>query len=64
MVDHLIEACPNIESLFVGHKGNGNGEIPTSVDFLSAIRFKNLISLSLVGFNLSDGSFLPSVITK
>ena len=46
MVGHLIEACPNIESLFVGLKDYGIEEMPTNVDFLSAIRFKNLRSFS------------------
>jgi len=62
MMDRLIEACPNIESLSVGHKESPYVHFPTSIDFLSAIRFDNLRSLSLIGFQLYDGSFLPSVI--
>ena len=62
LMDYLIAACPNIESLHVGHKEYGSDRMPTSVDFLGAIRFKNLKSLSLIGFQLLNGSFLSSVI--
>ncbi len=62
MVNHLIDACPNIESLQLGYKEYGYEDKPASVDFLSAIRFHNLRSLSLIRFQLQDGSFLSSVI--
>ena len=62
MLTHLIEACSNIESLQLGYKEYGNEEMPASVDYLSAIRFHNLRSLSLIRFQLLDGSFLPSVL--
>ena len=62
MVNHLIEACPNIESLQLGYKEYGYDEKPARVDFLSGIRFHNLQSLTLIRFQLQDESFLPSVI--
>lgn len=61
MIDHLVEACPNLEHLHIGMKMGGHLVIE-DVAFLSAIRFRNLRFLSFSGFNLLDGSFLPSVI--
>lgn len=72
-LNHLMEACPNIVSLYVGskedfdvfcgrrRKSSKKEELPASVDLFSAIRFHRLESLRLIGFQLSDGSYLPSV---
>lgn len=61
MMDHLIQACPNILALKVGRSSGVHGD---NVNFLSAIQFHNLRSLSLHNLPLSDGSFLPSVKKK
>jgi len=61
----LIFACPNIEVLHVGKLDEFAAE-PSSqpvrdVNFLSAIKFSKLISLSFDGFQVSDGSYMASV---
>ena len=63
LMDYLIAVCPNIESLHLGHKEYGNYRMPTSVAFLSTIKFHNLRSLSLIDFQLLGGSFFPLVIS-
>lgn len=71
IIDHLIESCPNIESFKLqAFRDDSSGFIPITstftdrFDFLSAIQFHNLKSLTLNGFYLGklDGSFLKPVI--
>ncbi len=67
IIDHLIVACPNVEAFHIG-KSDDFEAAPSSqpvvdVNFLSAIKFSKLTSLSLNGFQLHDGSYMASVIT-
>ena len=64
-VERVVEACPNLKEFHVGVR-NGNffhkSNHPRSLDFFLAIRFQHLTRLSINGFHLFDGSYLPSVI--
>ena len=59
-----MDSCPNIESLHIGDYCGSGSVSSDGVDFLSAIRFSRLTSLSLSGFDLFDGSFVPLVRLK
>lgn len=71
VIRHLIGACPNIEALHIGNKDYEDEDYETSsarsvdnLDFLFAIRFPCLTMLTLDGFPLLDGSYLPTVKTS
>lgn len=61
VVDQFMDSCPNIESLHIGDYCGSGSVSSDGVDFLSAIRFSRLTSLSLSGFDLFDGAFVPLV---
>ena len=64
VVDQFMDSCPNIEALHIGDYCGSGSVSSDGVDFLSAIRFSRLTSLSLSGFDLFDGSFVPLVRLK
>ena len=67
VVEHLINASPNLEALHVGKKYQARGRTQSrrpstaNINFLGKIHFRNLTSLTLNGFDLMDGSYLSSV---
>jgi len=68
VIRHLIGACPNIEALHIGNKDyedegyeTSNARSVDNLDFLFVIQFPFLTMLTLNGFPLLDGSYLPTV---
>ena len=62
----LINCCPNIEEFHIGMKFDEGHPLTIlrsvkSLYSFSDIQFENLTWLSLTGFELLDGSYLPSV---
>lgn len=61
-MDHLNEACPNIEQLHIKRlDGSSFGKDEITVNFFTSIRFNCLKWLNIEVPNLFDGSYLLSV---